>query len=102
MATASSASATKGHARSASEYTATDRMPSERQARMMRRAISPRLATRTLESKGSGEMGRVDRAEVEARRPPATLVRHPPGDDHDRAVRALESDLHQSVAAHAR
>jgi len=89
MATASSASATNGHARSASEYTATDRIPSERQARMMRRAISPRLATRTLDSTGSGGARRVHGDEVRRRRAPAVLAGRPADGKHDRAVRAL-------------
>src|SRR2546427_3572975 len=85
MATASSASATNGHARSASEYTATDRIPSERQARMMRRAISPRLATRTLESKDSGGGRRVPRDEVHRRPAPARLPPRPADGAHDPA-----------------
>ena len=47
MATARSASRTNGASASASEYTATVPMPSRRQVRKTRRAISPRLATRT-------------------------------------------------------
>src|SRR5438876_7427520 len=43
-----SASATCSASASASEYTAIVRMPSRRQVRKMRTAISPRLATRTL------------------------------------------------------
>src|SRR5262249_42677298 len=46
MHTASSASLTYLASRSASEYTITAFTPSSRQARWMRRAISPRLATR--------------------------------------------------------
>src|SRR5574337_1448574 len=46
MQTASSASLTYLASRSASEYTITAVMPSSLQARWMRRAISPRLATR--------------------------------------------------------
>ena len=45
--TASSAACTWGASQSASEATAIVRMPSRRQVRMTRRAISPRLATRT-------------------------------------------------------
>src|SRR5512138_3342457 len=45
---ASSAYRTCNALRSASEYTATVSIPSSRQARMMRTAISPRLATRTF------------------------------------------------------
>src|SRR5215207_2986228 len=48
MCAASSASRTCGARASASLYTATDAMPSSRHARMMRRAISPRLAIRIL------------------------------------------------------
>src|SRR5947207_1269927 len=46
MHTASSASFTYLASRSASEYTTTDFTPSSRQARWIRRAISPRLAIR--------------------------------------------------------
>src|SRR6476469_4148802 len=46
MQTASSASLTYLASRSASEYTITALMPSSRQARCTRRAISPRLAIR--------------------------------------------------------
>src|SRR5262245_25115843 len=48
MQTASSAKRTWRPLASAVEWTATVRMPSSRQARMTRRAISPRLATRTF------------------------------------------------------
>src|SRR5437867_7616894 len=48
MCTASSAARTCGALASASLYTATARTPSSRHARMMRSAISPRLAMRTL------------------------------------------------------
>src|SRR5687767_1202401 len=48
MQTSSSANRTCSDSRSASEYTATVWMPSSRQARMTRSAISPRLATRTF------------------------------------------------------
>src|SRR5690606_31054818 len=50
MQTASSASRTCIRSRSALEYTATVRMPSSRQARSTRRAISPRLAMTTFSS----------------------------------------------------
>src|ERR1035438_5109817 len=46
MHTASSANRTCSELRSASEYTATVAMPSSLQAQMIRRAISPRFATR--------------------------------------------------------
>ena len=46
MQTSSSAKRTCRASRSASLYTATVRMPSSRQAEMMRSAISPRLAIR--------------------------------------------------------
>src|SRR3982751_453345 len=46
MQTSSSAKRTCREFSSASEYTATVRIPSSRQAQMMRRAISPRLAIR--------------------------------------------------------
>src|SRR5438309_470705 len=45
--TATWAARTWGESRSASEYTATASAPSSWQARMIRRAISPRLATST-------------------------------------------------------
>src|SRR3954471_15162065 len=48
MATASSQAATCIEPASASEWTATDAMPSLRKVRAMRQAISPRLAMRTL------------------------------------------------------
>src|SRR5512143_1822254 len=48
MHTSSSAKRTCSDSRSASLYTATVSMPSSRQARMTRRAISPRLAIRTF------------------------------------------------------
>src|SRR5262249_55110754 len=48
MRTASSASATCGASASASEKTATLEMPMARSVRKTRRAISPRLATRTF------------------------------------------------------
>src|ERR1700722_12540824 len=47
MCTASSASRTYGRSTSASEYTATARIPIRRAVRITRRAISPRLATST-------------------------------------------------------
>src|SRR2546425_2694387 len=47
MGTAMCAARTWGESRSGSEYTATASSPSSWQARMIRRAISPRLATRT-------------------------------------------------------
>src|SRR5213083_714507 len=52
-ATAESAARTWGASRSASEYTATASSPSSWQARITRRAISPRLATRTREMRPS-------------------------------------------------
>src|SRR4051812_32570863 len=48
MCTASSANPTTADSLSAEEYTATDLMPSSRQARATRSAISPRLAIRTF------------------------------------------------------
>src|SRR5688572_5745053 len=57
MHTSSSAKRTWSDSRSASEYTATVCIPSSRQARMTRRAISPRFAIRTflnMASEGSG------------------------------------------------
>src|SRR6185436_18480996 len=48
MQTSSSANRTCSDSRSASEYTATVWMPSSRQARMTRSAISPRLAIKTF------------------------------------------------------
>src|SRR5687768_4587716 len=54
MQTASSASLTYLASRSASEYTITARTPSSRQARWMRSAISPRLATRIFLNMSEG------------------------------------------------
>src|SRR5262245_52970771 len=54
MRTDSSASRTCGAAASASEYTATPAIPMSRTVRSTRRAISPRLATRTLRMRGTG------------------------------------------------
>src|SRR3954470_17548462 len=48
MQTSSSAKRTCSDSRSASEYTATVAIPSSRQARMTRSAISPRLAIKTF------------------------------------------------------
>src|SRR3954451_16226349 len=53
MHTASSAKRTWSAPASTSEWIATDLMPRRRHARMMRMAISPRLAMRTLLNKGS-------------------------------------------------
>src|SRR5262249_49484894 len=64
--------------------------------------ISPRLATRTLESKGSGGMGRVESREVERRCAPAILARRPAGDEHDGAAGTLESKFDQPLAANGR
>src|SRR6266550_6693043 len=50
MCTATSAIRTTGVSRSAVEYTATTSMPSSRQVRATRSAISPRLAMRILEN----------------------------------------------------
>src|SRR5215218_8068216 len=54
--------------RSASEYTATEAMPSSSSARITRTAISPRLATRTLENIAA-------RDGIPARRQPARMLR---------------------------
>jgi hypothetical protein len=48
MCTDSSANLTTADSASAVEYTATDLIPSSRQARATRRAISPRFAMRTF------------------------------------------------------
>ena len=56
MHTDSSASLTWRESRSASECTATVAIPASRQAAMMRTAISPRLAIRTLEIIYSGRI----------------------------------------------
>src|SRR5262249_20449764 len=50
----SSASITPSESRSASEWAITVRMPSSLHARMMRTAISPRLAIRSLSNMGVG------------------------------------------------
>src|SRR6478735_1241771 len=52
MQTLSSASRTWAAWASASEYTATEAMPSRRSVRMTRQAISPRLAISTFENRG--------------------------------------------------
>src|SRR6478736_3002545 len=52
MRTATSASRTCRAPASASEYTATERIPRARRVRMTRQAISPRLATRTVPNRG--------------------------------------------------
>src|SRR5438445_7954008 len=97
MATARSASRTCGQSASASEYTATARMPRVRQARMMRRAISPRLAIRTLDSKGSGGRGRLHGDDVEHRRAPAALGEHPARRERDGAVGPFQTQLDQAM-----
>src|SRR5579862_8076802 len=56
MAIASSAYLTCGAARSQSEYTATVASPMSRHARMMRMAISPRLATRIFTGRLQGNV----------------------------------------------
>ena len=57
MQTDSSASLTCLSSRSAMEWTATVRIPSSRQARRIRSAISPRLAMMTLVSVGTRRRG---------------------------------------------
>ena len=52
MGTASSAISTWSASRSASEWTATVAMPMRRAVRMMRQAISPRLAIRIFLNNG--------------------------------------------------
>src|SRR3954471_14861782 len=56
MQTASSASLTCSECSSADEYTATVEIPSSRQARITRSAISPRLAIRTLRKSGGSAL----------------------------------------------
>src|SRR5580698_3190191 len=63
MATATSASRTKGASRSAAEYTAMARTPRRRAVPIMRRAISPRLAM----SKDSSMRLHPEKAELRAR-----------------------------------
>src|SRR5687767_2074643 len=64
MQTSSSAKRTCSDSRSASECTATVRTPSSWQARMTRRAISPRLAIRTfLNKRESSRSGGFDAEE---------------------------------------
>src|SRR5262245_4258250 len=69
MRTASSASATWGAPASASEETATLAMLMERSVRSTRRAISPRLATRTLRMRGTGALCTGFEARLEEPRP---------------------------------
>src|SRR3569832_992528 len=76
MQTASSAIATWRDSRSASEYTATVLMPSSRQARITRTAISERLAIRIFLNKRppSGSLG-IGRAQALAHSLDERLVR---------------------------
>src|SRR5262245_2038980 len=67
---------------------------------MMRRAISPRLATRTLESNGSVGARRIHGGHVERRGAPAVLTEGPAADEHDRTVWTLEALLQQSLMSH--
>src|SRR5215213_9019962 len=69
MHTDSSASSTPSESRSASECASTVGMPSSLQARMMRTAISPRLATSTLRN-----------IDLSAHHEPAVDVEHLPRD----------------------
>src|SRR5215470_15470498 len=102
MATASSASLTWGHAASASEWTAIERMPSARQARITRRAISPRLATRTLCSTSSGRLGGGGGDGLERGDPPARVGRSPAEQQRDRLADAVDAQLHQTLLADPR
>src|SRR5262245_19677151 len=64
MATASSASVTCSASRSASENTATVRSPSRLAVRMIRQAISPRLATRSLWNRRASKTSHPEDAEA--------------------------------------
>src|SRR3954470_2988928 len=78
--------------RSASEYTAIDGIAISRHVRMIRTAISPRLATRTL---GSLTIGKAYRpgpgARIRKRHGPAERGVHPAGDEPRRAPRRAGS-----------
>src|SRR5207253_11088808 len=63
-----SANARYGASRSASLKTATTSMPRSRQARMTRRAISPRLATRMRWNMEGGQQSVVDSPRPSSRR----------------------------------
>src|SRR5712692_8074932 len=99
MGTAWSASATKGQPASASEYTAIARTPSERHARMIRRAISPRLAMRTLENTASGGLSELRGGQIHRGGAPAGLRRRPACRDRESALLSLEADLHRARLA---
>src|SRR5512137_2996547 len=100
MAIASSASATCGQAVSASEYTAIERMPRARQARMIRRAISPRFATRTLCSTGSGERRGGGGDGLERGDAPARAGGHPAEQEGEARPVAVDAELHQALRPH--
>src|SRR5512145_3187982 len=102
MATAWSASATWGQPASASEWTAMARMPSARQARITRRAISPRLATRTLASTRSGGADGLDAGHVEGVDAPALRAPRPARGQGRRKRGSVEAELHEELLADAR
>src|SRR5574341_1588204 len=78
------------------------RMPRALKARKMRRAISPRLATRTLSSTLSGGLGLRDLDEIDVADPPAALALLPACVECDGAAGSLEPILHDAVAAQLR
>src|ERR1700731_1797947 len=102
MATASSASVTCGQPASASEETAIERIPRAREPRMTRRAISPRLATRTLCSTGSGGLGGGGDDGLERGDAPARAGGHPAEQQGDGRGVAVEPELRQAMLAHTR
>src|SRR5262245_43460707 len=69
---------------------------------MMRRAISPRLATRTLESNGSVGAWGLDGGQINRRRAPAVLTGGPAAHEHDGAIRTLEPQFQQALMSHPR
>src|SRR5687768_14296833 len=109
MHTSSSAKRTCSDSRSASEYTATVWIPSSRQARITRSAISPRFAIRTfLNIQGRYRRGRslllLERAPALVARSSNTLhtkreFRRTAGVEHGTLVRddALRIPLHQRL-----
>src|SRR6185295_20140286 len=80
---------------SASEYTATEPTPIRRRVRMMRQAMAPRLAIRTLENTRARSTGddHADRRRIEA---VAGVVDLRAVGDHRRQVH-LGADLHEQA-----
>src|SRR5690348_7749067 len=92
MQTASSAWRTWRESSSADEYTATVASPSSRQARTIRSAISPRLATRTLRNRVG--LGRLESDDVLARVDQILVLDQEPRDPPLGVARDLVEALH--------